>query len=780
MYGGPRLKIALIASAAKYRQTLSARTLTWLDAHNGHYEHFMHPDCPATVAKVHANQFKDMPQAEVLETILKKDHISVSPSPRFTSTNLSYTSQNNYEYILRFFWWFLAMIGDYDSMLILLADPPTYVPSCASGSIQMFCEHRFRAPLFPLTKPNSTVPQMNKRDDETDCLQVKCEGTIRNHYYLHTIFAALLKLHNRHNQNGAYHNLCTECHSFFAASSQDHCSIHQHQHFSTGGRPTDCEKLLEFKKWLSAETRRSGYAVRKRQCLLPSDLIDIQAYIVSVNYHLQDLKHYVMMLDGIECALRFVGCRAVTFKHFNDHADLWKVKSNRGIEHIAQAVREKHDEGFSIYKLKFKPHQFAKLCALRHLLVFVHCTNHKSGHLFPENVRPFNPTQPETDSLDSITTLDDHDDDPTAASYPTILTWMQTRLKNNCRHPMDAVCKFGVHSLRRSIYFLAVLGGGIYLPIKRNVRHKHDRTATGYHEDAIVLADDIKNNPVLLALQPIWPFEDKLLCNAGRNFSRVQAFDPSDVKFTTLHQIAQYFVTQTLGVNPSHSYFRDPRYLLELSYAMDCTQCQIAETFAEFVSTEVPLPSQQKAIELFQAGVADAIKQYVQSTRNPNSQGQVNAATSPATDNSPSTAPQTATSPLELPPVPVAGSSVSLLMISIDEDGSRGKRLPLYRLHSPILKALRTEEGPRLVAALYRLTHELATLEYDPMHPDTSFEKRYKKGVARLRPNRQIFPAFMTAFAKCMICCHKLDLDSYLRNFPNCRTNNIVPCTSCR
>jgi hypothetical protein len=546
---------------------------------------------------------------------------------------------------------------------------------------------------------------------------------------------------------------------------------------NTSGRPTDCVKLLEFKKWLSAETRRTGYAVRKRQCMLPSDLIDIHAYVVSVNYNLQDLKHYVMMLDGIECALRFVGCRAVTFKHFRDHADLWKVKSNRGIEHIAQAVREKHDEGFSIYKLKFKPPEFAKQCALRHLLVFIHCTNHKSGHMFPEEERPYDATLPEMDSPDSL--APPNEDDPEAGRYPTILTWLQTRLKKNCRHPMDVICKFGVHSLRRSIYFLAVLGGGAYLPIKQNARHKHDRTATGYHEDAIVLAEDIKNNPVLLALQPIWPFEDKLLCNAGRNFSRVQAFDPSDLKFTTLPQIAHYFVTQTLTVDSSHSYFRDPRYLLELSYAMDCTQCQIAETFAEFVTAEVPLPSQQKAIELFQAGVADGIRQYVQSTRERTSTVPQITAPSTTTQLDDHSA-LTATSPLELPPVPVAGASVSLLMISLDEKESRGKRLPVYRLHPPILKALRTEKGPRFVSALYRLTHELATLEYDPMHPGTSFEKRYKKGVPRLRPNRLIFPAFLSAFVQCIIVCHKLDLDSYIRNFPNCHSNNVVPCTSCR
>jgi hypothetical protein len=128
---GSQVKAGVLAAAAKHRQTLSPKTIEWLGTHHGHYEMYMHPEAKATQQKLDAPQYRSVPRPTVQQQVLSNEHCIIHPSPRFASTNLSFTSQNNYERMLRNFWWFLCIIGDYDSMLILLADPPNFVPSCS-------------------------------------------------------------------------------------------------------------------------------------------------------------------------------------------------------------------------------------------------------------------------------------------------------------------------------------------------------------------------------------------------------------------------------------------------------------------------------------------------------------------------------------------------------------------------------------------------------------------------------------------------------------------------
>jgi hypothetical protein len=81
--------------------------------------------------------------------------------------------------------------------------------------------------------------------------------------------------------------------------------------------------------------------------LFPSDVVDIQSYVEGGQFDLVDLCFYIMMLNSLEGAMRYDGYNSLSFKDFESHSHLWKIKDGPGLPgiiHLAQAVREKNNK----------------------------------------------------------------------------------------------------------------------------------------------------------------------------------------------------------------------------------------------------------------------------------------------------------------------------------------------------------------------------------------------------------------------------------------------------
>ena len=75
------------------------------------------------------------------------------------------------------------------------------------------------------------------------------------------------------------------------------------------------------------------------------------------------------------------------FSYFSKTSILWWVTENN-INQIAHIVKEKTDGKEFIYQITFQSPDIPKLCVLRHLLIFTHCSNHRKGTFWVEDPQP--------------------------------------------------------------------------------------------------------------------------------------------------------------------------------------------------------------------------------------------------------------------------------------------------------------------------------------------------------------------------------------------------------
>ena len=557
------VKDGITEVASQLRLSIPPNNIAWLDETEGDYKFYIHPDSDEGKRLLQTQKHRHMSLEDLSAHLEVTRHAILAPSPRFTSSSLSPNTMTNYERFCMQLWWFLAFIGDYHSMLLLLSEIPRNVPSMDVTSIKSFLQHKYLPRHTPLCKDdNPLTPVLDLNGN-----QILSEGTVKNHVWLNSAFAAFQHLHLIHHQNGSYVLCCPTCRSNFQQEIASACPHHPTQRYCHRGNPISSHILKRFKKWLEDESHRRNYKVLKRQSLLPSDLVDMHMLVSSTQFQLKHLQMFTMLLDALDTAMRKDGYTSVQFNHFEDYSDLWKCDRVHGIKHLAQGVKEKTDKDVQVYKIMFKD-ETPKLCFLRHLLVYVHCTSHGQGHLFPETVHLVDEEVINPPNFD-----EDGDPIPTfPVTYMSVRYWINTRLSTNCRH--GHIGSFGPHTLRRSFYLFWTLAGGVFESVMKHARHRDLTTAQAYKEDTDVLVEDIQGNPQLARIQPAWKWHHRLLANDGQNLRRLQAFDPTDIRLHTLQEASTFFVEQQLGVPSSSADYRNPGPLLDLAYAREFSKRQ--------------------------------------------------------------------------------------------------------------------------------------------------------------------------------------------------------------
>jgi hypothetical protein len=138
---------------------------------------------------------KDQPLNEIADHVLNQNHSVVGSSPRFCKGAVSVNYQSSMESSLRNLWNFLAMIGAYQYMLILLPHPPAQCCSLSTQSLKAYVLHKFNVHYTPLYK---SWDLGGEAAEDLYHRPMKCEGTVRNKDGFDTLLAALTHLHDKH------------------------------------------------------------------------------------------------------------------------------------------------------------------------------------------------------------------------------------------------------------------------------------------------------------------------------------------------------------------------------------------------------------------------------------------------------------------------------------------------------------------------------------------------------------------------------------------------------
>lgn len=742
----------IVAAARALLLTIQPSDLLWLRRTRGQYHYYLPPGLRRVQDRLACKRFKKHPfdgmELRIKAHLLETEFTSIEVSPRFRGLN-SANTQRNYEQFMRQFWWFLAMIGDYSSMLLLLPHPPAMGepghgtwPSIELNSMELFVQHKCQKPSkLPLTQSGGTGAVFDVHGNN-----VLGQGTINNPGWMESFYAAVSHIHHMNGQGGTYLNRCADCcdifQKFLAGDGDVYlhrpCPQHSIQHRISRGNPSLSKFSTTQKKKILKDSKARDYHVKKRSALFPSDLEDISNRLSSSQYPLHDLVCFTMLLNAIEGGMRFDGYEHATVADFERYSGNWLLKTN-SIGHLAQGVKEKNDTQWSVYQVSWKD-SFPKACFLRHLLVMVHCVGVRSGHLYPSK-------EGLHDSQLSVAGIS-----KSGMGYSCWTRWFKNMLATACRH--SHLGNWGAHTPRRTFYLFGVLGGGLFEPLMRNARHVCERTAKSYYEDACVTRDFIKSEPEVAAEQTIWPFRDKLMANNGLTNKRIHNFCSDRVDGRSLADVAQSFVETQLGVGPNHRYYKNPGHLLKISFKKSFSGTNPLTDFqvmADMLPHHMrdPIKASFHAALIYRASVeATRIrKEFDDASR-------LMASTSAATQSVP---PPSDVLPSSRPPaqlcrfvIPVVDSCDGTFVYTFHADFANDKR--------------KAKQSPRQTSLLlFQVVNEVLLV-----HPGTEEDAsiRFVGGRKLLRKRKEVFSRYLNHFFACLHGCHDMDVAKFIHCNP--------------
>jgi hypothetical protein len=291
--------------------------------------------------------------------------------------------------------------------------------------------------------------------------------------------------------------------------------------------------------------------------------------------------------------------------------------------------------------------------------------------------------------------------------------------------------------------------------------------------------------PELTAQQRIWPFRDKLLHNDGRNMRRLNSFHSTHVRTESLKDVATTFVQKNLGVSSNNTQYRNPAYLLQISYERNFTEQTPLTQYQDFTET-LPVHFRQPALGHFNNAVTYAQNlAYSHPSLGGIRLGSDSQPPSGHTTNStlptgapppcnrandfiaartvipllPTTARPSQSDETETSPILPVRMATPNQWIEIDTLLSLGKKVLHYRVVNHFVKQLK-QKSPNQVAIQL---HELV-LEVGNLHPNHSLplQKRFIDSRSSLRSSRHVFGRYLNTFCKCLILCHGADIDRFI------------------
>ena len=523
----------------------------WLDQHSGRFKLYMAPGSDQGKSfvkrKIHAN----MTMQEVSARGERDLHFVLQDSPRISKDG---NTNHNYDRWLKNLWNFLAMIGDYQSMIILLDKPPRgdICPSLNCDSLIYFCYHKFKKRKEPLTstaKGGHPVLDINNA-------RILCEGSLQSVKWSHSLFAAISAIHKRQEKDDQYKSPCDNC---MASPQNGTCQKHRGQYWwrYTQGNPTRSGRFKDLKDWMKRESLNRGYSPDHRSAFLPHDITTMHEILRKSKYDIYNLQNYCVVLDAIHTGCRFDSYSEIRTETFTVTGCFWVIKNGRIIS-FAQRVREKSDTTDHNYRIPFDD-CIPQRCLARHLLIFFHCINVSEGYIFLEKNHLLELFQKAKGST-SLPSKGEY-----SLDYNQFSKWIVFVAQKMDAHNL---ANFGPHSPRSTKYLFDFLGGAHFADSAVTTRHKTMEMAQLYFGDSRGMQNFMAEHEELLLLHRVSPFRDNLIRGSGSNNLRLASqINGLNSELDSLSSLSKLFVEQMLHVNSDHEFYRCPAFLLERSYS---------------------------------------------------------------------------------------------------------------------------------------------------------------------------------------------------------------------
>ena len=141
-------------------------------------------------------------------TMFVRSELLIQNNSRALKTRTTY--QEHYVHL----WCFLAMVGDYDSMLILSYPPLKNVPSACGESLLLYLRYKKGKRDTPLTPCGSQTTVQSVLGTP-----IMCNGGWANNQKMEQFSSAISLLHLIHGHEDSYMDECNECKEAFKKSN---------------------------------------------------------------------------------------------------------------------------------------------------------------------------------------------------------------------------------------------------------------------------------------------------------------------------------------------------------------------------------------------------------------------------------------------------------------------------------------------------------------------------------------------------------------------------------
>lgn len=473
------------------------------------------------------------------------------------------SSKNTYQNHYKQLWYFCEMIGDYDSMLILLDIKPDRVPVMKLETLQAFMCWKRQPDGQPLTYEvgdGDGCPILNCFGDP-----VLCTGTWNAPNKVRQCKSALSALHSVRDHTGVYLDICPLCAAIAPGPERLlGCARHLNEgaRLYRKGNPTTHELF----KNTATRLKKDGFEWEPNGAsqLLPKDVRRIRNKLLSSN-NIVGLETYTMVLMGIKCFLRPDELMTIKAEHFIPQ--LFCQHQGRIIGMVVK-VKGKADKKW-VYLWIWADDENPDLCPLRHLLAYLHLSQHRGGPLFPKAAELLRPP------ADGVYRKPE-DYDNFRVVFKKILI--------DCLPDRGEGLTVGLHMFRKTGYLFAIWGDAEWCPLKASARHASDENAMLYRKDA----DSLKEMNHI--------FKDPM--NRVSKWKNIRCEAPTTATYMNLEStafnkplatVAKDFVEQSLNLPPTHPLYRDQVEVLNraMKYVGMKTACEQKDKLFEKLPPEL-------------------------------------------------------------------------------------------------------------------------------------------------------------------------------------------------
>ncbi|KAH9148838.1 hypothetical protein AeRB84_007935, partial [Aphanomyces euteiches] len=271
---------------------------------------------------------------------------SVEARPLTGSALLETNSIAAYKKHLRGLYFFCSLVGDYDSLLILLECPPEpFCPSMSPSSIVDFIRFKRQEKGAPFFRQGSNQQCMDVFGNPVVCMGV-----------LHSA---------RNNHLGNFEDSCNNCKRLWSQQSFHGCVVH-------AGRP-------QLNAMKTSRKQSAGYRAKGDMALTPMEVQDIRQYLLTTN-QLSDLRLFVMIIMSIKLFL--CSDKILQIKVENLVPDVCVIRNDHVVESLAFEIQGKSDD-VPVTLTLWADNDLPHLCCVRLLLAYIGLSGISNGYLFP-------------------------------------------------------------------------------------------------------------------------------------------------------------------------------------------------------------------------------------------------------------------------------------------------------------------------------------------------------------------------------------------------------------